>query len=57
MFLLQVIYVVPVAFDTAAANISVDAADVVVIGTAVSVRGVTTVLWRCWYYSAAVVVV
>ena len=46
---------VPVAFDTAAAKVG--AADVVVIDTTVSVRGVTTVLWFYWYYSDAVVVV
>ena len=46
----------PVSFDTAAAKVNVGAADVVVIGTAISVRGVTTVLWCCWFYSAAVVV-
>ena len=42
-------YVVPVAFDTDAANVGVVAADVVVIATAVGVLGVTTVLWCCWY--------
>ena len=35
--------IVPVAFDTAAAKVGIGAADFVVIGTAVSVRSVTTV--------------
>ena len=50
------IYVVPVAFDTAAVYVGVVAADVVVIATALSVLGVTTVQCCCCYYSAAVVV-
>ena len=50
-------YVVPVAFDTAAAKVGVVAADVVIIATAASVLGVATVLWCCWYFSAAVVIV
>ena len=46
-----------VAFDTPAANVGVVAADVVVIATAVSILGVTAVLWFCYYYRAATVVV
>ena len=44
------------ALNTAAAKFGVGAADVAVIGTAVSTRGVATVLWCCWYYSSAVIV-
>ena len=40
-------YVFLLLFGTAAAKFGVVAADVVVIGTAVSVHGVTTVLWCC----------
>ena len=57
LLLLSVICVVPVAYDTAAAKVGVIAVDVVVIDTGVSVFGVTTALWCCWYYSAAVLVV
>ena len=48
---------VPVAYDTADAKFVFGAADVVGIGNAVSVRGVTTVLCCCRYYTAAVVTV
>ena len=50
------IYFVPV--DSAAANVDVVAdADVVGIANAGSVRGLTTVMWCCWCYSDAVVIV
>lgn len=44
--LVVVIHIVHVAFDSVAANVGVvAAADVVVVATAVSVLGRTTVLW------------
>ena len=40
-------YVVPIAFDTAAVLVGVAAADVIVIAEAVITAGITTDLWCC----------